>query len=54
VATLDHDFDGFLDAAVGFDSRITHIIESAQHVVVPKRRVREEQPTLVAFWSNRR
>ena len=29
VAARHHDFDGFSDAAVGFDSRIEQIIESA-------------------------
>ena len=29
-------FDGVTDAAVGFDSCISQIIESAQDVVVPK------------------
>ena len=37
VAALYHDFDGFTDAAVGFDSCISQIIESAQDIVVPKR-----------------
>ena len=41
VASLNHDFDGFTDAPVGFDSCISQIIESAQDVVVPKRRERE-------------
>ena len=43
----NHDFDGFTDAAVGFDSRIPQIIESAQDVVVPKRREREAEPAFV-------
>ena len=30
VAALNHDFDGVTDATVGFDSRISQIIESAQ------------------------
>ena len=38
VTALDYDFDGFLDAAVGLDSCIPKIIESAQDVVVPKHR----------------
>src|SRR5512141_1553922 len=33
VAALYHDFDGLMDAAVGFDSCIPQIIESAQDVV---------------------
>jgi hypothetical protein len=37
VAALNHGFDGVTDAAVGFDSSIPQIIESAQDVVVPKR-----------------
>ncbi len=47
VATLNHGFDGITDAAVGFDSCIPQIIESAQDVVVPKRREREAQPAFV-------
>jgi hypothetical protein len=35
VAALNHGFDGVTDAAVGFDSCIPQIIESAQDVVVP-------------------
>ena len=42
-----YDFDGFTDAAVGFDSGIAQVIEAAQDVVVPKRREREAQPALV-------
>ena len=40
-------FDGVTDAAVGFDSCIPQIIESAQDVVVPKRRERETEPAFV-------
>src|SRR5437762_12009587 len=47
VAALDHDFDGIPNVAVGFDSCVPQIIESAQDVVVPKRREREVQPALV-------
>ncbi len=47
VAALHHDFDGVEDAAVGFDSCIAQIIESAQDVVVPKRREREAEPAFV-------
>src|SRR6266700_1987018 len=47
VAALNHGFDGFPDAAVGFDSRIAQIIESPQNVVVPKRRKGEAQPAFV-------
>ena len=47
VAALDHDFDGFADAAVGLDSCVAQIIESAQDVVMPKGREREAQPALV-------
>jgi hypothetical protein len=46
VAALDHGFDGFTDAAVGFDSRIPQIIESTQDVVVPKCRIL----TPLTFW----
>ena len=38
VAALNHSFDGVADAAVGFGPCILQIIESAQDVVVPKRR----------------
>ena len=38
VAARPHDFDGVADAAVGLDSCMAQIIESAQDVVVPKRR----------------
>src|SRR5947209_5107025 len=55
VAALHHGFDGFTDAAVGFDSCIPQIIESTQDVVVPKRRVREAQPAFVDdFASSKR
>src|SRR5271167_1273455 len=47
VAALNHDFDGCIHTAVGFDSCISQIIESAQDVVMPKRREREAEPTLV-------
>src|ERR1700722_3784497 len=47
VAALNHDFDGLSDAAVGFDFRIPQIVESAQNVVVPKRREREPEPAFV-------
>src|SRR6266567_7177476 len=47
VAALDYDLDGFVDAAVGFDSCISQIIESAQDVVVPKRWEREAEPAFV-------
>src|ERR1700719_2643900 len=55
VTALHHDFDGVTDAAVGFDSCISQIIESAQDVVVPKRWEREAQPALVDdFASSKR
>ncbi len=47
LATFHHYFDGFTDTAVGFDSCAPQIIESAQDVVVPMRRVREAQPAFV-------
>ncbi len=47
VAAVNHGFDGLTDAAVGFDSCIPQIIESAQDVVVPKRREREAEPAFV-------
>ena len=47
VAALDDDSDGFPDAAVRFEPGIAQIIESAQDVVVPKRREREAEPALV-------
>jgi len=40
-------FDGVTDAAVGFDSCISQIVESAQDVVVPKRRERDARPAFV-------
>ena len=47
VAALDHDFDGLTEAAVGFDSCIAQIVESAQDVVVPKRWKGEAEPAFV-------
>src|SRR5580698_5424601 len=47
VAEFQHDFDGFTQAAVGFDSCIPQIVESTQDVVVPKRRERETEPAFV-------
>ena len=47
MAACNHGFDGVFDAAIGFDSRIPQIIESAQDVVVPKRREREAEPAFV-------
>ena len=47
VAARDDGFDGLSDAAVGFDSCIPQIIESAQDVVVPERRERETEPAFV-------
>ncbi len=47
VAALNHDFDRIIDAAVGLDSCIAQIIESAQDIVVPKRRERESEPAFV-------
>ena len=47
MAALNHGFDGVTDTAVGFDSCISQIIESAQDVVVPKRWEREAQPAFV-------
>jgi hypothetical protein len=52
VAALNHDFDGVTDAAVGFDSCISQIIESSQDVVVPKRREREPRPTFVDDFAS--
>jgi hypothetical protein len=52
VAALNHGFDGVTDAAVGFDSCISQIIESAQDVVVPKRREREAQPAFVDDFAS--
>jgi hypothetical protein len=55
VAALNHAFDGVTDATVGRDSCISQIIESAQDVVVPKRREREAQPAFVDdFASSKR
>src|SRR5208282_2072613 len=47
VTALDYDFDGVADAAVGFDSCTSQIIESTQDIVVPKRREREAKPAFV-------
>ena len=47
VAAVNHGFDGVTDAAVRSDSCIPQIIESAQDVVVPKRRGRETEPAFV-------
>jgi hypothetical protein len=55
VVALNHGFDGVTDAAVGLDSCISQIIESAQDVIVPKRREREAQPAFVDdFASSKR
>ena len=51
MAALKHDLDGFIDAAVGFDSGISQIIEAAQNIVVPKRWKREAQPAFVDHFS---
>src|SRR6516162_8340011 len=47
VAALEHDFDGFTNAAIGFDSRISKIVEAPQDVVVPEGREREAEPAFV-------
>ena len=47
VAALNNRFDGRIDAAVGLDSCISQIIESTQHVVVPKCRERKAQPAFI-------
>src|SRR5690242_3552870 len=47
VPALNHGLDGLTDAAVGFDPCIPQIIESAQDVVMPKRREREPEPPFV-------
>ena len=47
VAARNQGFDGVNDAAVGFDTCIPQIIESAQDVVVPKRWERETEPAFV-------
>ena len=52
VAALNHGFDGVTDAAVGLDSCISQIFESAQDVVVPKRREREAQPAFVDDFAS--
>src|SRR5438874_7498494 len=55
VAALNYGFDGVTDAAVGFDSCIPQIIESAQDVIVPKRREGEAEPAFVDdFASSKR
>jgi hypothetical protein len=50
VAALNHGFDGVTNAAVRFDSCISQIIESAQHIVVPKRWKREAEPAFVDYF----
>jgi hypothetical protein len=52
MAALHYDFDGFPNAAVGFDSCISQIIESAQDVLVPKRREREAEPVFVDDFAS--
>src|SRR5579862_383536 len=47
MTALNHTFDGITDATIWLDSCIPQIIESAQDVVMPKRREREAQPALV-------
>ena len=47
VTALDHGFDSLTNAAVGFNSRIPQIIESAQDIVVPKSWEREAHPAFV-------
>jgi hypothetical protein len=47
LAALNHGLDGLVDTAVGFDSCIPQIIESAQDVVAPKRRERKTKPAFV-------
>src|SRR6516162_5127606 len=47
VASGDDGFDGLTDAAVGLDSCIAQIIQSAQNVIVPKRREREAEPAFL-------
>ncbi len=55
VPALDHNFDGVTDAAVGFDSCVPQIVQSAQDVVVPKCREGEAQPAFVDdFASSKR
>jgi hypothetical protein len=55
VAALNHGFNGGTDAGIGFDSCIPQIIQSAQDVVVPKRREREAEPAFVDdFASSKR
>ena len=55
VAARNQGFDGVADAAVGFDSCIPQIIESAQDVVAPKRREREAEQDRrkPGFWLPR-
>src|SRR5215472_3806002 len=47
MAAFDHDLDGLLDAAVRFYSRAAQVIESAQDIVVPERRIGEAEPVFV-------
>src|SRR6201999_412932 len=52
MAALHHNFNGFSYAAVGFDSCIAQIIESAQYIVMPMRRVREPEPAFVDHFAS--
>ena len=47
VAALDHGFDGLMGTVVGLNSCVPQIVESAQDVVMPKRREREVEPAFV-------
>ena len=51
VTAGNHHFYGFSDAAVGLDSRIAQIIESAQDVIVPKGWERKAQPAFVDYFT---
>ena len=49
VPARDHCFDGLTNAAVRFESGIAQIVESAQDVVVPKRREGKAEPAVVDY-----
>ena len=51
VASREHHVDGFAHAAVGLDFRVAQIVQSAQNVIVPRRRIRKTQPTFINYFS---
>src|SRR5690348_15010350 len=51
VPASDYDFDRLTDAALGWGTCIPQIIQSAQDIVVPKRRKRKAEPALVDHFA---